>query len=227
LPTLRPRARACSPRSIAILAAVLAALAAPAAPVAALQIDFDDLASGADAAAADLGLVQSGPALVIDEADLGALGFAAAGTWATTGDTGLLNTLAPTITFALAAPVRALSVDVLALADATGAPFPVVLQAWSGGALVDQVVSDPSQVGDSGFPEARLAVAADAGFDEARLFAGQACGPGCLAPGPTTSFFADTLRATPVPEPVAPALLGLALAAATGRPRRRAARGRR
>jgi len=213
------RARRFPRRLAAALAGV--ALLAHAAP--ALQIGFDDLAPGSDVAAADLGPVHVGPALVLDEAALGLLGFAAAGTWATSGDTGIFNTLAAVVTFDFAAPVRAVAIDVLALADGAGAPFPVVLRAFRGGLPVAEVVSDPGVLGDSGFPEATLALDDAEGFQSLALFTAVACGEACWAAGPTSSFFADTLRFQTVPEAGAGALL-LAAGATLGAVRMRGGR---
>lgn len=191
-----------------------------AAPAAAVEIDFDDLDSLTALSAADLGDVSVVDALVFSQADAStALGFDTSD-WATSGDQGFVNTLAAEVVFDFATGATSFSVDIVGLPGESGDPTQVVLQAFDGAAPVAIDVSDTALIGDSGLHEDMLSVSAAAGFTRVVLFAGIPC-PGdlCFEPGPTTSFFADSVAYQPVPEPgVALLLLGaLALPALRAR----------
>jgi len=183
---------------------------------------FDELVSGSDVAAADLTGARAGPALVLSEPDAALLtGFDTAA-WATSGDRGLLNTLAPSIEVAFDTPVVSVLADVLSLPGPTGAPLAVVLQAWSGDTLVGLDISNLALLGESGRPEDTLGVAEDAGITRISLFAGIPCeGMLCFEKGPTSSFWVDTVRFRSVPEPATILLLTVGFAGlGRGRPRR-------
>jgi hypothetical protein len=194
-------------RSLPLL--LLLALAA-AKPAPALEIGFDDLASLGDVAAATLpGGVAASSALVVSESDAALLlGVPTAGTWATSGANGLLNTLAPSIVFTFDARVAGLSVDVLSIAR-DGITWAIELVGYDGDDAVASAVSDPSLLGDSGFHEATLALAG--AFTRFEVRAVAPCASGSCAVSETSTFFLDTVRV--VPEPATGALLALGLAA--------------
>lgn len=175
---------------------------------------FDDLASGSDLAAAAPDGVDAGPALVLSEADAAFLtGFDTAA-WATSGDQGLLNTLAPALELAFDLPLTSFAADVLSLPGPEGDPLVAVLQAWSGDVLVGVDVSNPGLLGDSGLPEDTLSVEEAAGITRVSLFAGLPCaGTLCFETGPTTTLWVDSVRFDVVPEPGTALLLAGGLAA--------------
>lgn len=208
IPIARPF-RAARPRlavPLPLLAAVLGLLAA--APARAASLGFDDLPDLSDAAAASFPGVSVSSAQVLSEASVGfLLGYGAAGTWATSGDQGILNSLGPVITFSFAAPVASFSIDVLGIRK-EGVTLPIGLYGYQGDTLVAAIVSDPALIGDSALHEQQLALAG--AFTSVRLGALADCaGVPCFSEEGTT-FFADTARFAAVPEPGALALLGLA-----------------
>lgn len=179
-------------------------------------IDFEAAAPGSDAATLAVPGASVSGALVLSEAFATTLlGYPATGTWNTTpgGSNGAMNTLGVEIAIDFAQAVTSLSVDVLALPDADGAPGAVLLLAYAGSNLVGSALSDPSAIGDSGLPEDTLSVAA-AGVTRAVLCAPAAGDPSrCLDPGLPTTLWIDQLRFEAVPEPSTLTLAGLALAA--------------
>jgi hypothetical protein len=208
----------------ALAAALLGALAAT--QVAAVTIDFEGLPSASDVAAAALPGVDVSTALVLSESDVELLlGFAATGTWNTTpgGSQGLLNTLAPSVSFSFSVPVLSFSVNVLGLPGLAGTPQAVLLEAYEGATRTATVVSNISRFGDSGFHEDTLAVVG-AGITQVVLtpVSAVACPQIlCFDTGPTTSFFVDDVSFAPVPEPgtgllVLAGLAGLALRRSRG-----------
>ena len=203
------------------LPALLLALLPVAAPAPALVIGFDDLPSLSDAAAASLaGGVSASASLVVSESDAGLLtGLPAAGTWATTGANGLLNTLGATVVFTFAAPVTSLSVDVLSIAK-DGVTYAIELVGYAGATPVASAVSDPSLVGDSGLHEQALGLAGS--FTSVAIRAVAPCAGGLCAVNETSTFFLDTLQV--VPEPGTAALLALGLAGVARFGRREVAR---
>jgi hypothetical protein len=218
-----------SPRSVRALAWMLAlALLAFAPQARAVTLDFDALVSGSAASAASFPGVSVDDALVLSEADVDFfLGFDAAGKFATSGAQGLVNSLGAAITFTFDAPVRSFAVDVLGLPGLTGDPSTVVVQAFDGDVPVAFDLANLGLVGDSGFPEDTLSLFEASGFTRVVLFAGVPCaGALCFEVGPPTSFFADTVRFEPVPEPGTALLLGAGLAALARRQRRSASRSR-
>lgn len=190
------------------LPAFVLALFAVAAPAPALVIGFDDLPSLSDAAAASLaGGVSTSAALVVSESDAGLLtGLPAAGTWATTGANGLLNTLGSAIVFTFAAPVSSLTVDVLSIAR-DGVTYAIELVGYAGATPVASAVSDPSLLGDSGLHEQELALTG--AFTSVAIRAVAPCAGGLCAVNETSTFFLDTLQV--VPEPGTAILLALGL----------------
>ena len=203
------------------LPALLLALLAVAAPAPALVIGFDDLPSLSDAAAASLaGGVSASASLVVSESDAGLLtGLPAAGTWATTGANGLLNTLGPAIVFTFAAPVTSLTIDVLSIAK-DGVTYAIELVGYAGATPVASAVSDPSLLGDSGLHEQTLTLAG--AFTSVELRAVAPCAGGLCAVDETSTFFLDTLQV--VPEPGTAVLLALGLAGLARAGRREGAR---
>jgi hypothetical protein len=190
-------------------------------PGLATTIDFEAAASGSDAATLDTPGASLSGGLVLSEIFVSALlGYPATGTWNTTpgGANGALNTLGAELAIDFGLAVTGLSVDVLSLPDAAGAPGRVLLLAFAGANLVAFDLSDPLAVGDSGLPEDTLAVAA-AGITRALLCAPSPNDPmACLAPGIPTTLWIDQLRFEPVPEPSTLVLTGLTLGAfAAGR----------
>jgi hypothetical protein len=218
-----------SPWSRPLLARLLALVALSLAPAAAqgvTTLDFDALVSGTAASAASFPGVSVDDALVLSEADIDfLLGFDATGTFATSGTQGIVNTLGAAITFDFDLRVRSFSVDVLGLPGLSGDPTTVLIQAFDGAVPVALDVANLGLVGDSGFPEDRLAIFEASGFTRVVLFAGVPCaGPLCFELGPPTSFFADTVSFDPVPEPGTALLLGAGLAELARRRRRGRAR---
>ena len=190
-----------------------------AAPAAADSIGFDGAGfpSLSDVAAASTAPVSVSTALILSEADLALATFLPTGGFATSGNQGLLNSLAPTISFAFAEPVERVSIDVVGLPlVAGGGDHAVALLAFHDGQLILEVISDPSVIGDSGRSEATL-VAMATRIDTVRLEA-RVCEAGpsnCLAASASTTFFADTLDFTRAPEPALGWLLLAGLACFT------------
>jgi len=186
-------------------------------------ICFDDLVSGTASSAATFPHVEISDALVLSETHAGfLLGFDTS-SWATTGDQGILNSLLPAVDLWFDVPIDRFRVDVVALPGPTGAPVPVVLQAFLGGNLVHTVLTDVGLVRSDGTHRGQLLI--DVRADHVRLFAalGPCAGADCEV-GPTTSFFADSVKFL-VPEPGTAALLSLtASGLAALRSRRPAAR---
>ena len=189
----------------------LAVSLALAAPAAALEIDFDDLAAGSDVATATLPGVSVSTALVLSETQVGILtGFPAQGKWATSGMNGLLNTLAPSITFTFDVPVTSFSIDVLSL-EKDGVTLPIALEGFFDlTSLSLTEISDPALIGDSGLHEQRLTLTAPASssFTRVTLQAVASCsGSPCISTQ-TSTFWLDSASFTPIPEPGTPMLLG-------------------
>ncbi|MCC6641451.1 MAG: PEP-CTERM sorting domain-containing protein [Deltaproteobacteria bacterium] len=202
------------------LCPVLIGLLLAGSPAAAVDVGFDDLASLSDVASASLPGVAVSTALVLSEADAQVLtGFPAAGTWATSPQNGLLNTLAPTIVFTFAVPVTSFSIDILSIEN-DGLTLPVALRAAPTGLDPTPilVVSDPLLVGDSGLHEQRLTIAAPTGssFFDIEAMALTLCGFDPCAASATSSFWLDSASFTPVPEPGSLALVGAGLVALAG-----------
>ncbi|MDJ0786016.1 MAG: hypothetical protein QNK05_04370 [Myxococcota bacterium] len=178
------------------------ALAAPAAADS-LLFDGAGFPSLSDVAAADTGSVSISSALILSEADLATLTFLPTSGFATSGDQGLLNSLAAGIDIAFGQPVESVSIDVvgLPLVGGTG-DHAVALLAFSNGQLILETLSDPTQIGDSGRHEATLSAMA-VRIDAVRLEARDCpMGPtSCVLADVTTSFFADTLDFVSAPEP--------------------------
>jgi hypothetical protein len=195
-----------------LLAAALCGLAA-ASPARAASLAFDDVADLSDAAAAAFPGVAVSNAQVLSETSVALLlGYLdAPGHWATSGSQGILNSLAPVITFSFPVAVESFSIDVVGL-DKDGVTLPIALLGSVGGVPTAIAISDPLQIGDSGLHEQTLAIAG-APFTEIRLGALVACGEEqCFSEEPST-FFADSAVFAPVPEPGTLALLALGLAA--------------
>lgn len=201
--SLRGRFAALLPLALLLVLSAPPSAALPACPAGALC--FDALPSGSAVSAADLGAVSATDALVLSEADAAlVLGVPTAGTFATSGDQGLLNTLQPSITFHLGGSATRFEVDVLALLDSVGGAISVVAEAFAGASLVASDASDPSLLGDSGLPEDVLLLTAVGGFDRVVLRPD-------LAVPLTTTFWLDTVRIRAVPEPGAALLVAAAL----------------
>ena len=194
----------------------LATLVLGIAPASAITIDFDDLSDLSDAAAATLPGAALSPAQVSSEASIGVLlGFAADGVWATSGSRGILNSLGPVIGFTFDVPVLSFSVDVLGI-DKDGVTLPIALRGFQGDSLTATVISDPAQLGDSGFHEQRLALAGGL-FTRVEIAALTLCGgEPCLSQEGTT-FFADTATFSPIPEPGTLGMLLIGLTALSSR----------
>ena len=217
----------CRPLAFALALALPAALALAPAPAGAQAcpggaICFDALASGSAASAADLGALSVLDALVLSEGDAALLlGVPTAGTFATSGDRGLLNSLQSEIVFrATGDDLRRFEADVLALFDAAGTAVGVLAEAYAGDTLVASDATDPALLGDSGFSEDVLLLELTSGFDRIVLRPD-------LDPGFATTFWLDTVRFQVVPEPSTALLLlsgMLGLAHRGRRPRETAAR---
>jgi len=217
------------PAAIPAVRALLAlvALSLAAAPARAIDLGFDDIPDLTDAAAASLEGASVTPAQVLSESSVTTLlGFDAEGTWATSGDQGLLNSLGPTITFRFERPVLEFSIDVLGIAR-EGVTLPVQLLALDESGLTPVVrldTSDPTRIGDSGQHEQRLMLGGFA-FDEVTVQAltGSCSLEDCVSQVGTT-FFVDSARFTFVPEPGTAVLAGIGLAALAAGRRRAGAR---
>jgi len=202
---VRPRLAAPLP----LLAAALCLLAAS--PARSASLDFDDVPDLSDAAAASFPNTSLSSAQVLSEASVQALlGYDAAGTWATSGDQGILNSLGPVITFTFAVPVLSFSIDVLGI-EKDGSTLPIALLGLDEvGAVIAISTSDPLVIGDSGLHEQTLTV--QGSFASVRLTALVECGTKLCSSDEGSTFFADTARAHFVPEPGTLALVAIGLA---------------
>lgn len=181
-------------------------------PARALDLGFDALPDLSDAAAAALPGVSLSPAQVLSEASVALLlGYVPAGTWATSPEQGILNSLGPVITFSFAVPVESFSIDVLGL-PSDGTTLPIALLGYAGDVPTASAVSDPLVIGDSGLHEQRLALAGGA-FTSVRLGALVACDLEACFADVASTVFADSATFAPVPEPGSLALVALGLAA--------------
>lgn len=200
-------------RSVSLLAAL--ALTLLGSPARALTLDFDALAPLTDTADAVFPGVGLSSNLVLDEATAATLTGFDTSAWATTGATGVLNTLAPETTFSFPVAITAFVVDVLGLPAGGGAFQSILAEAWRGDILVDLAFSDVARVGDSGLHEDVLMLAGD-DIDRVVLRpatpVGCGAGPLCFEEGPATSLWFDSVRFEPVPEPGTALLLLLGLA---------------
>ncbi|MCI0637131.1 MAG: PEP-CTERM sorting domain-containing protein [Actinobacteria bacterium] len=192
-------------------------LAAPDAARAVL-VDFEEVASGTDTAAADLEGVTIAGGLVLDEATVSTLlGVPATGTWNTTpgGTKGVLNVLSPSLVIEFTTPVVSFGFSVLALPDAAGDDSSLLVLADD---FFSQIL-EPGSLGDSGFPEHVFSFSAQPGvpISQVTLCVLNSIGDGCLDPGLPTTFWIDDLTFEPVPEPATSALLALGLAACAAR----------
>lgn len=195
-----------------------------AAPALALEIDFESAPNGSDAASWDWGGVAIGHALVLDESTIEALTLHdAVGTWATSPHQGLVNSLAPELSFAASLPFTAFSVSFLSLPRPDQGFFQLLAELWSGDRLVAQILSDGRTTGDSGLHEG---VFSASGFLADRLVIQAVeqtfCGLGlCAEPlGLRDSFFVDDLHLQIVPEPSTATLLLLGITALVAQARR-------
>lgn len=191
-------------------------LAAPAAdPARAAEIGFDpaeDYVDLTDAAAVPRADVVMSSAQVLSEASATQLlGHDAEG-WATSGTQGILNSLGPVITFTFPVPVSAFAIDVLGLPN-EGVTLPIALLGYVGDVLTATALSDPSQLGESGLHQQRLAIDG-AAFTSVRLGAwlSDCDAVTCFAAAGGT-LFADSASFAPVPEPGTLALVALGIAA--------------
>lgn len=214
-----PRIALGSSGSLAFLCAALLA----GGPVRAVTLDFEGAAPGSDVASLATPGVSVSGGLVLSESLIEALlAYPATGTWNTTpgGSQGVLNSLDGVITLAFDVPVSSLQVDVLALPDSAGDPGSVLLLGTDAGFGVHSIL-DPAggPPGDSGFPEATLAIAGGA-ISFAILCPHDLSNPGhCLDPAEPTTFWIDQIQFTPIPEPATAALLGLMLGGLAARRR--------
>lgn len=164
-----------------------------AAPATAASIDFDDLADLSDVAAATLPGVTLSSALVASQASAADLtGFDTSG-WATSGTQGLLNVYGGgSITIEFQTAVTAFRLDVFCIPDGLGGFAAVLGKVYDGADLLETIES-------AGGNLVIFELAAER-ITRVELIAGE-----------PTSFFADTLTFTPVPEPgtAALALAGL------------------
>jgi hypothetical protein len=207
--------RGAGPRCRGALVGAVLLLVGDSAPAA--NLDFEDAAVGSDSASIVTPGVTIDGGLVLDEALVEVLlGYPASGTWNTTpgGAQGLLNTLAGVITLTFSTPVSFLQLDVLALPDLAGDPGSVLLVGTDGSTSASAVLEPSgSGTGDSGLPEATLAIGGLA-FTSATLCPHDLANPGrCLDPAEPTTFWLDEVRFEPIPEPATAVLLGLTLAA--------------
>src|SRR4029453_3479668 len=179
----------------------------------AATVDFESALPGSAAATPVGPGVDGAGGLGLDETLVNALlGFPAQGTWNTTpgGAQGVLNSLDGVITLSFPVPVTSLSLDVLALPDAEGEPGSVLLLATDGGFGVE-ASSDPAAVGDSGLPEATLAIHGSS-ITPALLCPPALGNPGhCRDPAEPTPFWIDQLQFEPIPEPATAVLLAVML----------------
>jgi hypothetical protein len=177
-------------------------------------LDFEGLPPFTDAATLSLKAVQVSTAYVVDEASAAVVTGFPASAWAISGTSGLLNSLAAAITFEFPNAVESFSVALVGFPSGAGFQS-VKLEAFAGADLLGEVLSDPSQLGDSGFHEAILGAGVGAGgLGITRVVLSPATDPGL-----STSFFLDNV-AFAVPEPGTAGLLLLGLAGLSGLARR-------
>jgi hypothetical protein len=173
---------------------------------------FDEEPSGSAASAATFENVTVLDALILSEAHASfLLGMDTEG-FATSGLQGLLNALVPSVEFFFDVPITHFEASVVALPSPTGVPVPVVIQGFRAGELRAFVLSDVGGVRPDGTHANHIGFHDDfVGFDYVRIFAalGPCDGEDCLV-GPTTSFFADTVKFV-VPEPGAASLAAATL----------------
>jgi len=172
-------------------------------PAAAATIDFDSLPDLSDVAAASLPGATITSALVASETGAANLtGFDTSG-WATSGSQGLLNLYGGgSITIEFTVAVTEFAIDVLRLPDGLGGFEAVTASVFDGDTLLAELTGD----------SAPLALASASGATSFGYAAPSITRVELLAGGPTT-FFADTLTFTPVPEPGAAALVFAGLGA--------------
>jgi len=206
--------------SLPLLALLLALPAAGPARAATIGFEPDEgYADLTDAAAVPHADVALSSAQVLSETSVALLlGHDAAGRWATSGSQGILNSLGPVITFTFPVPVDSFAIDVLGL-PSDGTTLPIALVGFVGDVPVATAISDPSQLGDSGLHEQRLAIDG-AHFTSVQLGAWiEGCDALTCFAGIGGTVFADSATFAPVPEPgtLALAALGLAALARGGR----------
>ncbi len=196
-------------RNVGWLAVLALFLATAASNSKAISIDFEDPVSGSDTAAGGFEGVSIAGGLVLSEAFIELLTLhSAVGTWATSGDQGAFNSLSPSFVFTFDTPVFEFSLNVLAL-PLVDAQVAVLLQAFDANGLLDEILSDPNQIGDSGLHEDHLGVV-EGGITrvEVQAVSIRACGlPPCYDPLGRDQVWIDDVAFSVIPEPAAVWLL--------------------